>query len=59
MDFFFYFFQGLEGSLDEIEDTVQETLGDKGEFTGSGLGKAGASIDVDVNEDEVAEEAGR
>jgi len=57
MDIFIYFTSKASIVLDEIEDAIQEALGDKGEVTGSGLGKAGANIDVEIYEDEDGEEA--
>ncbi len=48
MDIFIYFTPKLSTPKDEIEDALQECLGDRGEVTGSGIGDRGANIDVEV-----------
>ena len=38
MDIFIYFTANLSMPKDEIEDALQECLGNRGEVTGSGMG---------------------
>lgn len=37
---------GVDASLDEIEEAVENALGEAGDVTGSGLGATGANVDV-------------
>jgi len=59
MDVFLYFHERLSCGLDEIEDRVSDALGERGEVTGSGAGVSGSNIDVEITDDDVAEDEAR
>lgn len=42
------------GSLDEVEDDLEELLGDSGDVTGAGLGVSGGNIDIEFYGEEDA-----
>jgi hypothetical protein len=48
VDVFIYFFELLDFGLDEIEETLEKVLQNKGEVTGSGTGSSGSNIDIEV-----------
>lgn len=48
MDIFIYFFERLNIPLDEVEDALDEALGDLGEVTGMGSGESGSNIDLEI-----------
>lgn len=48
MDIFIYFQPNSELALDEVEDEIEEALGDDGEVTGTGTGETGSNIDVEI-----------
>jgi len=52
MDVFIYFSPRLTIPRDEIEDALQEHLGNRGEITGGGSGQRGANIDIEIFDDE-------
>jgi len=51
MDVFVYFAPNLDVSKDEIEDALDEAIGELGEVTGGGISNAGMTIDLDVEDD--------
>ncbi len=48
MEMFIYFPQPLGIPRDEIEDLLQEYLGQNGEVTGAGAGETGSNVDLEV-----------
>ena len=52
MDVFIYFTPRLATPREEIEDALQEHLGNRGEITGGGSGKRGANIDIEIFDDQ-------
>jgi hypothetical protein len=52
MDVFIYFPLGLEIPRDEIEDAIQDCLGERGEVTGGGAGARGSNLDLELFEEE-------
>ena len=48
MDIFVYFSLSEEIYLGELEDTIDDLLGDNGEVTGSGIGINGGNIDIEI-----------
>ena len=53
---FIYTFEPLPCGIDELEDTLDSALGDRGEFTGTGTGRAGCNIDVFITDGAMSEE---
>ena len=55
MDIFIYF--ELEGDvdIDDLEEEIDEILGDKGEVTGRGMGISGGNIDVELFDETILE----
>jgi hypothetical protein len=51
MDVFIYWYGAAPTSRDELEDTIDAILGDKGEVTGSGEGDTGGNIDIEFYQD--------
>lgn len=46
---FIYFFSKLENiDRDDVEDAINNILGEKGEVTGAGSGASGSNLDVQV-----------
>jgi hypothetical protein len=43
-----HFPHSLEVDRDEIEDDLEDALGDDGEVVGAGTGEAGSNLDVEV-----------
>jgi hypothetical protein len=43
-----YLRPGLPLGRDELEDMIDDFLGERGEVTGGGAGPAGSNIDIDV-----------
>ena len=56
MDVFIYFPPNLGVDKDEIEDALDEAIGDIGEVSGGGIGQKGMNIDLDVEDDADPEE---
>ena len=52
MQMFIYFYSKLGTPRDEIEDLLQEYLGQSGEVTGGGAGQTGSNIDLEIFEDD-------
>jgi hypothetical protein len=52
MDVFIHFPPGVDANKDEIEDVLDDAIGELGEVAGGGIDQSGMSIDLDV-EDEV------
>jgi hypothetical protein len=50
MDVFVYFYEPLPCALDEIEDALDQALGDDGKVTGCGAGEKGSNIDLFTND---------
>jgi len=50
MDAFIYFKGPIAYGLDDLEDALTYALGDAGEVTGTGVGEAGANLDVEFFE---------
>lgn len=48
MDIYIYFSLENEVDIDEMEDKIDEILGNKGEVTGSGMGIMGGNIDIEI-----------
>lgn len=53
MDAFIYINGRLPCGLDEIEDALDDALGDHGEVSGTGTGEVGSNIDVTIEDDEM------
>ena len=51
MELFIYGYQQLGYGRDELEDQIEEYLGDSGEVTGAGAGESGWNLDNEVNPD--------
>lgn len=51
MDVFIYFAPGVDAAKDEIEDALDEAIGELGEVSGGGIGEKGMTIDVDCEDD--------
>ena len=46
---FIYFFSKLENiDRDDVEDAINDALGEEGEVTGSGSGVSGSNLDIEV-----------
>jgi hypothetical protein len=56
MDVFIYFPPNLGVDKDEIEDALDEVIGNLGEVSGGGIGEKGMNIDLDVEDDADPEE---
>lgn len=52
MYIFVYFYSQLIIPRDEIEDAIDNCLGNRGEVTGGGSGDAGSNIDIELYCDE-------
>ncbi len=52
VEIFIYSSQPLGFSKSEVEDDIDEMLGDVGEVTGSGSGQAGWNIDIEIYDPE-------
>ena len=51
MDLFIYVTGRLPCALDELEDALDQALGDLGEVSGSGTGQSGSNIDIWIKND--------
>jgi hypothetical protein len=56
MGAFIYMIDRLSCGMDELEDALDSALGDKGEVTGSGTGRAGSNIDLFIRDDAMSQE---
>jgi hypothetical protein len=56
VDVFIYFPPNLDVEKDEIEDALDEAIGDLGEVSGGGIVQKGMNIDLDVEDDADPEE---
>ncbi len=54
MELFIYFPISFQEARDELEDSIQDFLGDRGEVTGGGAGVSGSNIDLEIFEEEQA-----
>lgn len=48
MDIFIYFGFNEDIDIDDLEESIDEILGDEGEVTGRGMGISGGNIDVEL-----------
>ncbi|HUR38071.1 MAG TPA: hypothetical protein VM222_01205 [Planctomycetota bacterium] len=51
MDVFVTFPATLDVSADVIEDTLDDAIGERGEVAGGGVGPAGMTLELDVEDD--------
>jgi hypothetical protein len=54
MDVFLYFYERLPFGLDEVEDALDQALGDSGEVTGTGVGEKGSNVDIRINDESMS-----
>jgi len=53
MDVFVYVRGVMPQGLDEVEDALDEALGNTGEVTGSGSGIKGSNFDIEISDDQI------
>ena len=53
---YIYFPLGMSTPRDELEDSIDQFLGGRGEVTGSGAGSSGSNLDVELVDDQFADE---
>lgn len=53
MDIYIYF--GQVEDIGDLEDRIDEVLGDRGEVTGSGIGVSGGNIDIELYDETMLE----
>ncbi len=55
MDIYIYFGLEEDVDIDDLEEEIDEILGDKGEVTGRGMGISGGNIDVELYNETILE----
>jgi hypothetical protein len=53
---YIYFPMGMSTPRDELEDSIDQFLGGRGEVTGSGAGWSGSNLDVELVGDQFTDE---
>lgn len=56
MDIFIYFGFDEDIDIDDLEESIDEILGDEGEVTGRGMGISGGNIDVELFDESILED---
>jgi len=56
MDIFIYFELEEDVDIDDLEEEIDEILGDEGEVTGRGMGISGGNIDVELFDETILED---
>ena len=55
MDIFVYFKLEEKVDIEDLEEKIDEILGDKGEVTGRGMGISGGNIDIELFDETILE----
>ena len=56
MDIFIYFKLNRDIDIDDLEESIEEILGDEGEVTGSGMGISGGNLDIELWDETILED---
>lgn len=56
MQIFIYFELNEDIDIDDLEESIDEILGDEGEVTGRGMGISGGNLDIELFEETILED---